>query len=129
MNKHEVTQVLAVLSSVWTNHPISPEMQQAYFWALADEQADVIQEAARQMMKTSKWFPKPSELIALAKEIESEQIRSGQRVLPAPVKQAIDPDQIRRVAAKCREAGINNPYVEAMLAELDQDEPDQLGAA
>lgn len=125
MNKHEVTEILAVLSSVWTNQPITAELQQAYFWALADEPADLIQDAARQLMKTSKWFPKPAELITIANDIAAEQIRTGQRALPAPVRQHIDPDQIRRVAAKCRDMGILNPYVEQMLADLDA----QRGAA
>lgn len=51
---------------------------QAYFWALADEPADAIQAAVRQWIKTEKWFPKPSELIALANDI------SGPQALPAP---------------------------------------------
>lgn len=51
---------------------------QAYFWALADEPAEAIQQAVRVWMKTEKWFPKPSELIALANDI------SGPQALPAP---------------------------------------------
>lgn len=120
MNKHEVTEVMAILSTVWPKEIISEERIQAYFWSLADEPAEAIQQAVRVWMKTEKWFPKPSELIALAADIEHQQPRQA---LPAPQREEQRPSEeyIRRVHAKCQAMGVNNPTINRWMAELESE--------
>ena len=94
-------------------------MNQAYFWSLADEPAEAIQQAVRVWMKTEKWFPKPSELIALAADIQHQQPRQA---LPTPTPARVDPplEYKRRIVAKCREMGVNNLVVNQWAADIEQ---------
>lgn len=100
MKKHEVTEVLAVLSSVWPEKEITRELQQAYLWVLSDEPADLVQEAARRWMRTGKFFPKPAELIALARDVEEQQMHDGIRSLPMPQHTQLAVNDAKRLIGK-----------------------------
>lgn len=119
MDQEQIQKIFAILQPVWPATGLDKAAIPAWTIALDGLDSGLLQAAAAEWVRASKWFPKPFELITLAKDIEAEQVKSGQRALPAPARQYIDPEQIRRVAAKCSEAGILNPYVEQMLAELD----------
>ena len=96
---------------------------QAYFWALADEPAEPIQKAVRRWLRTEKWFPKPSELIALADEITDDDIRSGHRALPVATAQSASERlaTLRRIVAKAESFNITlHPNIAKSIAELER---------
>lgn len=98
-------------------------MSQAYFWSLADEPADLVQAAVRVWMKTEKWFPKPSELIALANEIAEDGMRAGHRALPVSTAQT-DSERLatlHRIVAKAEKFNITlHPNIAKTIAELER---------
>lgn len=79
----------------------------------------LLQEAAAEWVRTSKWMPKPFELISIANDIEHEQRRH--QALPAPKRYRPSADYTRRVYAKCQAMGVNNPTVNRWMAELESE--------
>jgi hypothetical protein len=97
MNRHEVTQLIAVLRTIWPEQIITEEMITAWTWAFDDVPYDLAEDAAKRWIKTGKFFPKPAELLktisvqtvapdlvpeAAWSEVEREARRVGYNRLP-----------------------------------------------
>ena len=67
--QHEILDILDTLTSVYGQEPGDTR---GYYWALEDYPADLIQEAAREHVRLSKWYPKPSELREIADRIQAK---------------------------------------------------------
>ena len=61
--KLQILETLETLGAVYDREPGNVD---AYYWVLEDYDAATLERAARQHVKTSKWFPKPSELVQAA---------------------------------------------------------------
>lgn len=70
MTKTETARILAILASVWSNETIDDAKITAYQWALSDVTYSAAEQAAKTILQTAKFFPKPSELIELANASE-----------------------------------------------------------
>jgi hypothetical protein len=70
MTLQEAARMLRVLASVWPAYPIAdPDtMAEAYAIALADVPAELAMGAAQQALRTSRFFPTPSEVRELVAE-------------------------------------------------------------
>lgn len=117
MNERETTQVLAVLSTVWPEKPITPETIQAYHWALEDQPFGAVKQAAGDWVRSEKWFPKPAELIARAKIIAAEHDRAERR---NDAKSEYQLPDLLRIQATMTDMGITNPSVNQRIADLQR---------
>jgi hypothetical protein len=69
MTQDEIAEIVDTLSNVFNAKDV---VLRGFIWALEDLPADAVTQAAREMVKTSKWMPKPSELRRAA-EIKAQQ--------------------------------------------------------
>ena len=125
MNQQDIQKVLTILRPVWPTNGLDKALIPAWTLALQDQDSGLLQAAAADWIRTEKWFPKPSELIALAGDIAAEQMRTGQRALPAP-KASMSPAEqlatLRRCVAKAEQFGITlNPQVHNRIAALESE--------
>ena len=66
----EILDILETLADIYGTEPGKPE---AYFWTLEDYDGALVQQAVRRHVKSSKWFPKPSELVEACQREQAEQ--------------------------------------------------------
>lgn len=72
--KAEILAVLEILAAVYEQEPSAPD---AYYWTLDNFDADIVAQAAQLHVKRCKWFPKPSELMAIASPLQDQRISDG----------------------------------------------------
>ena len=120
MNQQEVQKIITILQPVWPASGLDKVTIPAWTTALQGQDSGLLQEAAAEWVRTEKWFPKPSELIAIARERAYQIHSANYQALPEP--QRVDPplEYKRRIVAKCREMGVNNPVVNQWAADIEQ---------
>lgn len=75
-----------------------------------------MQAAAAEWVRTSKWFPKPFELIGLARDIEEQQMRDGVRSLPAPEYEPVTVADAKRLIGKLLKMGYQRAHPNLIAA-------------
>jgi hypothetical protein len=104
MNRQETTAILRILRTVWPNEQITEDRITAYQWALEDRAYPDVEDAAKQWLRTGKFFPKPAELL---------EILSVQDVAPELVPE-VAWGEVLREASRVGQHGIptwSNPLI------------------
>lgn len=78
MNKAETMKLLSILSSVWSNEPIDDAKITAYQWALSDVTYAAVEQAAKTLLRSAKFFPKPAEILELIISATVPEIPAGE---------------------------------------------------
>ena len=64
MTEEEVNKILAILKSIWPNHPVLEETATAWHMAFEDVPYPLAMDAVKRWIKGgSQWFPTPSQLL------------------------------------------------------------------
>lgn len=78
MNKKETTRILAILTAVWSNEQVDDAKVTAYQLALEDVSYESAQQAVKTLLRSAKFFPKPSEILELIVDVALPQKSSGE---------------------------------------------------
>lgn len=100
--KRDIAAALAMLIAVFGEPPNWEQAEKIYFDLLRDIPPDVLEHAVRAHMRTSKWFPKPAELLLFA-QVDIDDRTRGLRIANAEHARASRLPEPGRVSAPTEE--------------------------
>lgn len=102
---------------MWPPSGLDEQAIPAWTIAIDGMDAGLLQAAAAEWVQTSKWFPKPYELISLANEIKDTQIREGVLSLPELEREYTPLAKLLQLKADFEAMGVQSKHIDRCIAE------------
>lgn len=119
MNQQDIQKIFAILQPVWPATGLDKAAIPAWTLALDGMDSGLLQAAAAEWVRSSKWFPKPFELITLANDIEAEQQRGKPVQIPERTEQ-LSVSDAKRLIGKLLDMGLRRAHPNLIAAAYGQ---------